>query len=239
MLDNKTVRFTKVILTEADLEARRRSEEVMPWYVEKREEILSCESSRQRHILGKGIFKLFKEESCPLAIVCKHVFSTSSETIFVKQVLGNQNYDVVVEGAKSYQIDYLEITSSINSEEEHLRSVKFAKEGKVNIYGKVKKLKNKPEAKDIIVKDEAVWHSDPLSKSLARIRSILNKKCSIEYPKSTGLVILIDNIKCFYIDDDLNQLNKLVKSLEPKLKNSFSHLFFVGVNDSIVSQYKY
>ena len=227
------------MLTKLDIETERKSEDVMPWYMAKLDDIRACESSRKRLTLGIGIFKQYREESCPLAIVCKHVFSSNPETIFVKQVLGNQNYDVIVEGADSYQIKYLEITSSNNSEEEHLRSIKIAEEGKVNIYGKVQKLKNKPESKDILVKNEAVKHSKVLLKSLDEIRENITKKCSIEYPKHTGLVILINNAKCFYIDNDLNQLNELISSLESKLKNSFSNLFVVGTNGSIVGQYKY
>ena len=78
-----------------ELTKQRNPSELRDWISQKVEQICSTDEGRRDFRLQRGLVKQLVEEIVPLAIFGKNKYG-DTEQVYLRLVIGNQNYDAVV-----------------------------------------------------------------------------------------------------------------------------------------------
>lgn len=119
------------VLTQQELEIPRSAADMLAWVDEAHARFntkkLRAQAREGRHFADELI-----HESRPMALFAHRHFGASPQVI-ITHVLGNQNYDGIVEDkrASPEPIRYLEVTTTLKTYEDSLRMELLSKEGHV------------------------------------------------------------------------------------------------------------
>lgn len=173
--------------TKNELETPRPAKDLLPWAIERINEIGATRDGKSILRLGKDrMVKMLAEEVLPIGIFAARHFDASSNVI-VQPIDGNQNYDAVVTGDPL--IGHIEITQAHEGELDHLRMLILERDGRVGVFDEITKsgtkktglvLKNEPQAKS---------HHEVVDEELTRILEAAQRKVGKQYPSDTALVI--------------------------------------------------
>ena len=190
--------------------------------------LLKAEAREGKHYANQLI-----HEARPMALFVYRYFSASQQVI-ITHVLGNQNYDGVVEDGRDRPelIRYLEVTTTLRTYEDVLRMEVLSKEGSVAAYGPV--MAEGPRHRRISIKATGVAreHKAIRADHLKLVQDVVERKVDNKYEPNTALIVAVDDSVPFSQDDDIAELDALVtKTLAPALRETnFSLLALEGSN---------
>ncbi len=174
--------------------------------------------------------KILFEESYPLSKLCEFYFD---DNIRLKQIVGNQQYDVIVENHK--KIDYIEITQAINGESDKLRMRKLNEDGHVSASDSVYKKQITGKSPNIKVTYEVPDDMKLVKEKLLTelIETVVKKKLKKNYPSKTLLLVVFDNAISSSLGIDMNDLNQFMEeAISPLIKDKFTSVVLVGLTGS-------
>lgn len=219
------------MISKEDIETFRTPEQFIEWV----NDTLSQFDTRDKKILirskSKPEYKVFLEESYPLMLFCKRYFNNTTEEIQLKQILGNQTFDVMVENHIQFQ--YIEITQAINGEIEALRMEQLNSVGYVSASGPISVKGTKKQLERIVKFDEYDENMKVLIEKfpMELIEECVDKKIKKAYPLNTFLLIVFDDHRHIHLDDDLDYLNEFMKiTIYPKISQVFRGASLIGLS---------
>lgn len=127
-------------LTQNEIEKTRTKEELNDWINDTLNKFDSENSIKSFRLSSTPIIKVFKEESLILNGFCKHFFKNTNN-ILLKQIVGNQNYDVEVNNFHLFS--YIEITIAHDGQSEKLRNEILNECGSVPAYTTIRRIGKK------------------------------------------------------------------------------------------------
>jgi hypothetical protein len=220
------------VLTQEELETPRSSAEMLAW--------VDAAHARFNTAELKAVFRAGKHfadelvlEARPMALFANRYYGASSQVV-ITHVLGNQNYDALVEDSRQQpeSIRYLEVTTTLKTYEESLRMELLTKQGHVAAYGPVTAVG--PRHKRVSIKAEGIAreHKAIRAEHLQRVQDAVGRKVKNRYERNTVLIVAVDDSVPFREQEDVQVLDKLAKEgLVPMLKaTNFALLALEGGN---------
>ncbi len=213
-------------INDLEIAEPRSSAQFIKWYESKlqliRDELEGKRIDSKQMLLHEGIAKIFYEELYPLYKLIQQKEKQWTE-ISIVPVVGNQNYDVLVNTSAKNVPKYIEITNADRHYDEHLRMQYFLKHGSVDMSADVSKKNG-----TIYVDDDGGLdlYSDLSSKKQEQIvKAIKSKELSDCRPDNTALLVFFDDSIVFSNDEERHELDIVLKTVR---LNRFSHLYVVG-----------
>lgn len=201
------------VLTKEELETPRTAAEMLAWVDSAHARFNTKELKAQARV-GKLLTSELILEARPMALFADRYYGASPQ-VLITHVLGNQNYDAIVEDRRvnSEPIRYLEATSTLRTYEDSLRMELLNAEGHVAAYGPV--TAHGPRHKRTSIKAEAVAveHTTLRAEHLKRVRDAVARKAQKEYEQNTALIIAVDDSAPFREPDDARVLDELVRDV--------------------------
>ena len=126
------------MLTKAELETPRTAADMLDWVIATLDRFRKTKELRAAAREGKFFAKELVEEALPIAYFAKHYYDGSPD-VLISHVIGNQQYDAVVEDRRPDQgpITHIETTVSDWGYEESLRMEILSRDGHVPAYGRL------------------------------------------------------------------------------------------------------
>lgn len=189
---------------------------------------LKAEAREGKHFANELVL-----EARPMALFSSRHFAASPQVI-ITHVLGNQNYDGIVEDKRQHResIRYLEVTTTLKTYEDSLRMELLSKQGHVAAYGPV--AAEGPRHKRVSIKAEGLAreHKAIRADHLKLVQDAVERKAKKKYERNTVLIVAVDDSVPFREQDDVETLAKLANEvLLPMLKpTNFSLLSLEGSN---------
>lgn len=217
-----------VELTEEQLQKERSAAEFLPWVEGLLQTLGSSPKGKSAVRFRQGLAKQLVEEALPLGIFALHHYC-SSEEVSIRLVLGNQNYDAVIDDQRSNPspFSFIEVTQAHAGEEEHLRMIALEEDGHVNVLGTVRKSGKKTTGIHVEVEQVSESHHVVLSRELERIEAAVRRKAGKEYPEGTALLVVFDDYIAINDSADLDILRERLERMLPDLVQ-FNWLSVVG-----------
>jgi len=215
-------------LTPKELQTPRTASQFLPWVKQRIEEVASTANGNHAIRYRKGLAKQLVEEALPLGIFASHHYGDSDE-VTINLVLGNQNYDAVIEDNRKHKspFSFIEVTQAHEGENSHLRMLVLDREDHVNVLGKVYKSGMKATRIDVEVENIAVNHSTVIELELQRIEAAIQRKIEKPYPHNTALLVVFDDHISIKDRSDHDLLHNYVEAILSQIKN-FQWLALVG-----------
>lgn len=185
--------------------------------------------------LGNGLCKQLLEEVWPLALLTKQLFGDSN-LVVCKPVLGNQNYDALIEddrGDVPMRIK-VEFTIAVDGYDDHLRMEVLNDKGSVNTYGdiSVSGTKNTHHKIDIVPSGR---DGDELKSNAVRlITEALRRKADRTYGLNCWLCVKFDDRIWVRNRDDLETIQASVFLVKRALNLDFAKVFIVGSSGELL-----
>lgn len=217
-----------VELTEEQLQKELSAAKYLPWVEDLLQRFGSSPEGKRAVRFRRGLAKQLVEEALPLGIFALHHYR-SSEDVRLRLVLGNQNYDAVIDDQRSNHspFSFVEVTQAHAGEEEHLRMIALEEYGHVNMLGRVRKSSTEARGINVKVKQLAESHHVVLAKELERIEAAVRRKAGKEYPEGTALLVVFDDYISINDSKDFDALRACLERLLPELAQ-FSWFSVVG-----------
>jgi hypothetical protein len=230
------------ILTKEDMERERTPGELSLWWEKKNREFDSSVEGPNYALLKKGLAGKFYDEIYPLNLLANILYTGRSDIGCILN-LGNDNFDAIIRDYSQSPPSELKIefTFAIDGYDDHLRMKYFVKHGYVSRTGPLSHNGTEKTGHKIVVENEVADHYDSLNKSFALIKSRAEQKCKPKiYGKNHVLVIIIDDYLPPRYDNqnDLQTLNKFIKSDVINLPLDFGELYILGLSGKTFLPYK-
>jgi hypothetical protein len=224
-------------LTPEELQEPRTASDFLPWVQRRIEEIGAAKGGKRAIRFRHGLVKPLVEEALPLGIFASKHFA-GSEHITLQLVLGNQNYDAIVQDERdqSGSLTYIEVTQAHEGENEHLRMMVLEEKGHVNPIGVVRKDGTKVTGIQVVVENEAINHGTVLESEFRKIEEAIRRKQQKSYPPGTALLVMFDDYISMQHDDDVIRLRDRVQPLLSDL-SAFVWLAVVGWSGRIFEEF--
>jgi hypothetical protein len=209
------------ILTQQELETPRSAAEMLAW-VEAAHARFNTKSLRVAARSGKHFADVLVLEARPMALFAYRYYRASSQVI-VRHVIGDQNYDGIVEDNRGTPgcIRYIEVTTTLKTYEDSLRMELLNKQGHVAAYGPVKAQGPRHNRISISAEGIAREHSSIRADHLSLVHNAVDRKSKKEYNAQTALVVAVDDSVAFSKPDDVRALDDLANTrLLPLLTGS-------------------
>jgi hypothetical protein len=181
---------------------------------------------------GKHFANELVHEARPMALFAYRYFSASPQVI-IAHVIGNQNYDGVVEDRRERPetIRYLEATTTLKTYEDSLRMEVLSKEGTVAAYGPVVaevRAIGESQSRPLGSRE----HQDIRADHLKLVLEVVERKAKKKYEPNTALIVAVDDSVPFSQKADVAALHALATGiLVPALRGTnFSLLALEGSN---------
>jgi len=215
-------------ISKEELTKERTPLELLKWVEGKLGQIESTEEGERTIRLHIGLAKQLMEEVYPLAIFGCRKFGDTDQ-ILMQPVISNRSYDAVVTDVRSKPASqsYVEITQSLEGENDYLRRLVLQEQGIVFGHGDVTKKGTKKTGLQVSVKPN-VNSGDIAGNELNRIVDAAKRKAGRDYPTNTSLIIVFDDDRFFqrHIDDAI--LDAFFRKCILPLDLRFSTLYLVG-----------
>jgi hypothetical protein len=218
-------------ITTEEIEIERTPSEVYEWVFSTFENFKTKEEVTSLRLLTYRAIKVFIEESYPLAYFCNHFFSEES-SVKINQKVGDQPYDVIVEGCDKF--NYIEITNAINGYDERLRNEELDRTGSVPGAGEVIVTGTKASGKQtVIFENIAVLHDGIKEEQKELILEIVRKKSQKNYPVNTMLIVGFPDNPSFKTDEDISELESFMHDKLSPIVSNFAGLSLVGFSGKV------
>lgn len=209
-------------VTADELEQRRSCKAYCDWFAKKLPEIGRSEAGKRAYREREGFLKQFVCEALPIATLCERYFG-SSESVFVTHIVGNQNYDAVVEDARddSTGLEYLEITQASENFDSKHRMIYLSNHGSVPLFSELNVSRGEGGEPNVeIAESQALAHDRIVADIFDSIAAVAEKKANKHYPANTALVIVFDPGPAFRTPADEAALDEcIVTRVLPQLTN--------------------
>ena len=182
---------------------------------------------KRERLLHKGIAKVVYEEVFPLYRFLQ-VFGGAWPDLRIRNVIGNQNYDVEIQGEAPLPFEFLEVTVADINYDEILRRQCLLENRSVPAIGPVIYTGNKRTGWNIKVPYGFHLHADVNNEKKERILESIEKKSEKSYPPETALLIYFDDYVAFSGDGDNQDMLDFIDNLEGDWESVFSKLYIVG-----------
>jgi hypothetical protein len=220
------------VVTKQELETPRTAEDMLAW-VDSAHARFNTKALKAQAREGKHFANELVLEARPMALFA-HRYFEASPLVIIRQVLGNQNYDAVIEDRRPRpeSIRYLEVTTTLKTYEDSLRMELLNKQGHVAAYGPV--TAEGPRHKRLSIKAEGMAreHTSIRADHLKLVQDAVERKAKKKYEENTVLIVAVDDSTPFREKEDVEALDTLArKVLVPMLQaTSFSLLALEGSN---------
>jgi len=220
------------VLTRAELETPRSAADMLAWVDQAHRRFntkeLKAQAREGKHFNGELV-----HEARPMALFASRHFKASPQVI-ITHVLGNQNYDGIVEDKRDFPelIRYLEVTTTLKTYEDSLRMEVLNKDGHVPAYGRVTAVGPRHKREAIRTEKNAIEHGVIRGEHLTRVQDVVERKAKKNYEPGTVLIVPVDDFGPFREKADVLALERLVSGvLLPALKGTnFAALALEGDN---------
>lgn len=215
-------------ITEEELQKERSASDFLPWVEGLLQALGSTPEGKGAVRFRQGLAKQLVEEALPLGIFALHHYG-SSEDVYLRLVLGNQNYDAVVHDRREAPspFSFVEVTQAHAGEEEHLRMLEMEEHGHVNVLGTVSKSGTRATGIHVEIESAALSHHVVLEKELERVEAAVRRKAEKEYPEKTALLVVFDDYIAVNDEGDVGAVYERLERMLPDLAQ-FSWLSIVG-----------
>jgi len=217
------------LITLQEIELFRTPPEFITWFDEYLEKTRLDQRYKKEILLHEGIAKVVYEEVFPLYRFLQ-VFGGVWSDLRFRNVIGNQNYDVEIQGGAPLPFRFLEISVADMNHEENLRMQYFLEHGSVPAIGQVTFTGNKRKGMNIEVSNDARQHTEVNNEKKVGIRTSIEQKSSMNYPAETALLIYFDDYVAFSDDGDNQDTLEFIDDLEAEWESVFSKIYFVGAS---------
>jgi hypothetical protein len=220
------------VLSQQELETPRSAADMLAW-VDEAHRRFNTKDLRTQAREGKHFADELIHEARPMALFVHRHYGASPRVI-ITHVLGNQNYDGIVEDkrASPEPIRYLEVTTTLKTYEDSLRMELLSKEGHVAAYGPV--TAKGPRYKRVSIKAEGLAreHKAIRADHLKMLRQAIERKAKKKYEPNTVLIVAVDDSVPFREQEDVSALEQLATEvLVPSLQGrNFLLLALEGSN---------
>lgn len=223
---------TSPVLTQQELEIPRTAADMLAWvdqaHARFNTKVLRAEARAGKHFAGELV-----HEARPMALFAHRHYEASPQ-VTIRHVIGNQNYDGVVEDKRPRpdSIRYLEVTTTLKTYHDSLRLEVLSKEGQVAAYGPVTAVGPRHNRVSIKAEGMAREHRAIRADHLSLVREVVARKAGKNYQPDTALIVAVDDSVPFSTSDDQAALDELAKgTLVPMLEGTnFSLLALEGSN---------
>lgn len=189
---------------------------------------LKAEAREGKHFASELVL-----EARPMALFAERHYGASSQVV-VTHVLGNQNYDALVEDKRPSPepIRYLEVTTTLKTYEDSLRMEILSKQGHVAAYGPVAVRGPRHNRISIRADGMAREHTAIRADHLKRVEDAVTRKAKKTYEPNTALIVAVDDSGPFRQGGDVEVLDRLAREvLVPMLAyKNFTLLALEGSN---------
>ena len=214
-----------------EIEIERTPTEINDWVFSTFDKFISREERTSLRMLTYPEIKVFVEESYPLAHFCNRFFSENT-SIRINQKVGNQSYDVKVDGYDKFE--YIEITNAINGHDERLRTSELDRTGFVPGVGGITVTGTKASGNQVVeFENIAVLHEGIKEEQTDLILRIVNKKSQIKYPDNTMLIVAFPDNISFRTDEDISELQLFMEEVLSPIIGNFAGLSLVGFSGKV------
>jgi hypothetical protein len=220
------------VLTQEELSIPRSAAEMLTWvgsaHARFNTRELKAEARQGKHFANELVL-----EARPMALFAHRHYGASAQVV-ITHVLGNQNYDGVVEDKRSSpdSIRYIEVPTTLKTYEDSLRMEILSKQGHVAAYGPVTAEGPRHNRISIRADGMAREHTAIRADHLKRVEDAIERKAKKKYEPNTVLIVAVDDSGPFRECEDMKILDRLAKeTLVPKLKGTnFTLLVLEGSN---------
>jgi hypothetical protein len=220
-------------ITEDAITKKRTPKELIMWVEEK---IKTTDEKTIR--LRQGLAKQLVEEAYPLAIFAFKKYG-ETESVCVKPVIGNQNYDAVLidNSHPPASVSYIEVTQAHEGEDEYLRAFLLQKNGYVPVTGSIQKEGTKKKGLRVSARLEAVSVTEVAESELRKIVDAILRKEGKNYPVDTCLIVKFDDGYMFRHAADNITIDRIVHENILGHNLHFNEIYLVGKFKKIFRQY--
>jgi hypothetical protein len=211
----------------------RTASEMLPWALDAHTRFTKSKALRDLARTGDGFAKELAEEALPMARFAWRYFNESRE-VLISHVLGNQQYDGIVDDKRSAPstIRYIEVTDATRDHNEALRNELLSRDGTAPGVGKVHAEGSKGRRTRLEGEYEMHDVGAPPTQQLDRAHQAVRAKTMKTYPAGTALVVHVDDAIAFRDTNAVAALRQLaVDELVPLLSGrEFRLLVIEGSN---------
>lgn len=183
---------------------------------------------------GRFFFEELIHEALPMALFARRYFD-ASQLVTITHVIGNQNYDGIVEDRREQRADirYLEVTTTLKTYDSSIRMEILNRDGHVPIYGRLIVAGRRFRRTMLGAQGAARERRDICAEGLKLVEEAVRRKAKKKYEPNTALIVAVDDAGPFREKDDVAALEALAqKTLVPILRGTnFSLLALEGNND--------
>lgn len=196
------------MLTHRELETPRTAAEILDWVYSAHERFTATKDLRTAAREGKFFAKKLIQEALPIALFANRYYGASRD-VTITHIIGNQNYDAVVEDRRATpaSVKYIEATVSDWSYVESLRMELLSRDGHAPAKGP------KGRRTELAAKLEALDHDDIREQHIAGVITALTNKAKNKYPAGTALVVRIDDAVPFRDASDVAELDRIAREI--------------------------
>ena len=214
----------KKYITKEEFQIKRTRPEFIEWVDEKFEEIGKTKEGKKAVRFQTGLLSEFVSEAYALRKLLPYI---GDDVSTYECIIGNQNYDVLVEKVNS-QSKKLEITQAHEGEVEHLRMLLLEEKGHVSASGDI--IKKGTTKTGLILEDNHVAHNleDLLNQNFDLIKEVFDKKIKKNYDSNTSLLIMFKDVDMFDEGDELEKLKRFVEEEICKKNDKFEKVHLVS-----------
>jgi hypothetical protein len=183
----------------------------------------------------KGLCKQLVEEVWPLALLAKQFFG-DTDKVFCQPVLGNQNYDALIEDGRCeapIQIK-VEFTIAIDGYDEHLRMEVLNERGRVSAYGEVSVSGTKHTGHKIDIEPSGRDRHQLAGVAVGVLTEALRGKADRPYGLNHWLCVMFDDRVLIPNKDDLEVIRASMLASRQALTLNFAKVFIVGKSGELL-----
>lgn len=181
-------------LTKEILEEPRTAKTYLPWTTSLMTHVKTTDPNGLRDIrLGHGLVgRHLYREAFPIGVFASRYFN-DSDKVFVQLVVGNQNYDALVQDNRPVPsgITHVEVTIADEGEQDYLRMKHLHENGISSGLRPIKKSGTRNTGLSIEMEDNKLSREDVLGREGDNLRNAIARKLSPTKHYPTGTVLLV------------------------------------------------
>lgn len=221
--------MSDIDLTQQELATTRSAAELFQWVQGKIDTIGLTPEGRLAIRHRRGLCKPLAEELFPLALLCETFFE-KSPAVELTPVIGNQNYDALVQDNRVSPVGFsrIEVTQGHEGEDTHLRMIHLEREGHANLLGSVRKSGTKRTGLTVSIDTAFRRHEDVVNDQIGLVLSAIEKKLAKRYEPETALLVVFDDQIAIQNDGDREKFSALLETNRRALLNKFVWVGVIG-----------
>jgi len=223
-------------LSTEEMIERRTPRELHDWVSTVFDRFLRSNEAKAYFRLKKGLTKQFLEEVWPLALLTKQLFG-DSDRVICEPVLGNQNYDALIEDRRGNAPTRIkvEFTIAVDGYDDHLRMEVLNDKGSANVYGDISVSGTKHTGHKIGIEKSGRLGEEITRNAERLLIEALRGKADRPYGLDHWLCVKFDDrIWVPKNKDGAEQIRASVSSEKRALNLDFAKVFIVGSSGELL-----